>query len=41
MSSSKTLVEKSKAEIVDLAIAELGEFFPWGKVSDLGEVNRD
>ena len=28
VSSSKTLVEKSKQEIVDLAMSELGEFFP-------------
>ncbi len=28
MSSSKTLVEKSKQEIVDLAVRELGDFFP-------------
>ncbi len=28
VSSSKTLVEKSRGEIVDLAVMELGEFFP-------------
>ena len=28
ISSSKTLVEKSRAEIIDLALAELREFFP-------------
>ena len=28
MSASTTLVEKSRQEIIDLAIAELGEFFP-------------
>jgi squalene-associated FAD-dependent desaturase len=28
ISSSKALVEKSRAEIIDLAVAELGEFFP-------------
>jgi squalene-associated FAD-dependent desaturase len=35
VSSSKTLVEMSKAEIVDLAIAELGEFFPGVKSATL------
>jgi zeta-carotene desaturase len=28
VSSSKTLVEKTRAEIIELALAELGEFFP-------------
>ena len=28
VSSSKTLVEKSRAEIIDIAVKELGEFFP-------------
>jgi squalene-associated FAD-dependent desaturase len=28
VSSSRTLVEKSRAEIIELALAELGEFFP-------------
>ena len=28
VSSSKTLVEKSRAEIIELALAELREFFP-------------
>ena len=30
VSSSKTLVEKSRGEIIDLAVDELREFFPSG-----------
>ena len=35
VSSSKTLVEKSRNEIVDLAVRELGEFFPAAKAANL------
>jgi squalene-associated FAD-dependent desaturase len=35
VSSSKTLVEKSRAEITDLALAELGEFFPGAREANL------
>jgi len=35
VSSSKTLVEKSRAEIVDLALAELREFFPGARDAKL------
>ncbi len=35
VSSSKTLVEKSKAEIVDLALSELREFFPGARAANL------
>jgi len=35
VSSSKTLVEKSKAEIVELALAELCEFFPEARAANL------
>jgi len=35
VSSSKTLVEKSKAEIVDLALRELREFFPGAREASL------
>ena len=35
VSSSKTLVEKSKAEIVELGLAELGEFFPDARTANL------
>jgi zeta-carotene desaturase len=35
VSSSKSLVEKSKAEIVELAVRELGEFFPAARSATL------
>ena len=35
VSSSKTLVEKSRQEIIDLALAELREFFPGARVANL------
>jgi zeta-carotene desaturase len=35
VSSSKTLVDKSKAEITDLALAELREFFPGARAANL------
>jgi zeta-carotene desaturase len=35
VSSSKTLVEKSRAEIIDLALAELREFFPGARGAKL------
>jgi squalene-associated FAD-dependent desaturase len=35
VSSSKTLVEKSRAEIIDLALAELREFFPQAGAANL------
>ncbi len=35
VSSSKTLVEKSRAEIIDLALAELREFFPGARAANL------
>ena len=35
VSSSKSLVEKSRAEIVDLAVEELGEFFPAAREANL------
>jgi squalene-associated FAD-dependent desaturase len=35
VSSSKTLVEKSRAEIVDLALSELREFFPEARAANL------
>ena len=35
VSSSKSLVEKSKAEIVELAVRELGEFFPAARTATL------
>src|SRR5579863_3571845 len=35
VSSSKTLVEKSRAEIVELALAELREFFPGARQANL------
>jgi squalene-associated FAD-dependent desaturase len=35
VSSSKTLVEKSKAEIIELALAELREFFPGARDANL------
>jgi squalene-associated FAD-dependent desaturase len=35
VSSSKTLVEKSRQEIVDLALAELREFFPGARAANL------
>jgi zeta-carotene desaturase len=35
VSSSKTLVEKSRQEIVDLAVAELCEFFPQARSANL------
>jgi squalene-associated FAD-dependent desaturase len=35
VSSSKTLIEKSRAEIVDLALSELREFFPAARAANL------
>ncbi|MGA9800198.1 MAG: hydroxysqualene dehydroxylase HpnE [Terriglobales bacterium] len=35
VSSSKTLVEKSKQEIIDLALSELREFFPGARAANL------
>ena len=35
VSSSKTLVEKSRAEIIELALAELREFFPGAREANL------
>jgi zeta-carotene desaturase len=35
VSSSKSLVEKSKSEIVELAVRELGEFFPAARTATL------
>ena len=35
VSSSKTLVEKSRQEIIDLALAELREFFPGARAANL------
>jgi len=35
VSSSKTLIEKSRAEIVDLALAEVREFFPAARQANL------
>jgi len=35
VSSSKTLVDKSKSEIVDLALSELREFFPGARAANL------
>jgi len=35
VSSSKTLVEKSRAEIVDMALSELREFFPGARAANL------
>ena len=35
VSSSKTLIEKSRAEIVDLALAEVREFFPGARPANL------
>jgi squalene-associated FAD-dependent desaturase len=35
VSSSKTLVEKSRQEIIDLALKELGEFFPGARDANL------
>jgi len=35
VSSSKTLIEKSRAEIVDLALAETREFFPAARAASL------
>jgi len=35
VSSSKTLIEKSRAEIVDLALAEVREFFPAARAATL------
>src|SRR5437016_7728864 len=35
VSSSKTLVEKSRAEIIDLALKELHEFFPAARNANL------
>jgi zeta-carotene desaturase len=35
VSSSKTLVDKSKAEIVELALSELREFFPGARTANL------
>jgi squalene-associated FAD-dependent desaturase len=35
VSSSKTLVEKSRAEIIDLALSELREFFPEARAANL------
>src|SRR5581483_6225171 len=35
VSSSKTLVEKSRAEIIELAVRELGEFFPGARDANL------
>ena len=35
VSSSKTLVEKSRAEIIELALAELREFFPGARDASL------
>ena len=35
VSSSKTLIDKSRAEIVDLALAEVREFFPAARAANL------
>jgi uncharacterized protein with NAD-binding domain and iron-sulfur cluster len=35
VSSSKTLIEKSRAEIVELALAEVREFFPAARAANL------
>src|ERR1035437_5870545 len=35
VSASKTLVEKSRAEIIDMAVRELGEFFPVAREATL------
>jgi zeta-carotene desaturase len=35
VSSSKTLVDKSRAEIIDLALSELREFFPGARAANL------
>jgi zeta-carotene desaturase len=35
VSSSKTLIDKSRAEIVDLALAEVREFFPAARSANL------
>jgi uncharacterized protein with NAD-binding domain and iron-sulfur cluster len=35
VSSSKTLIDKSRAEIVDLALREVGEFFPAARDASL------
>ena len=35
VSSSKSLVEKSKPEIIDLALAELREFFPGARDGEI------
>ncbi|MFZ0807233.1 MAG: FAD-dependent oxidoreductase, partial [Candidatus Sulfotelmatobacter sp.] len=35
ISSSKTLIEKSRAEIVDLALSEVREFFPVARQANL------
>jgi uncharacterized protein with NAD-binding domain and iron-sulfur cluster len=35
VSSSKTLIDKSRAEIVDLALAEVREFFPAARQANL------
>jgi zeta-carotene desaturase len=35
VSSSKTLIDKSRAEIVDLALAEVREFFPGARATNL------
>jgi uncharacterized protein with NAD-binding domain and iron-sulfur cluster len=35
VSSSKTLIDKSRAEIVDLALSEVREFFPGARAANL------
>ncbi len=41
VSSSKTLIDKSRAEIVDLALAEVREFFPAARDANSREIHRD
>ena len=41
VSSSKTLVEKSRAEIIELALTELREFFPARARCEPGEIDGD
>ncbi len=41
VSSSKSLVEKSKNEIVELAVRELQDFFPRGAGRETCEIHRD
>ena len=41
VSASKSLIDKSRAEIVDLALKEVREFFPAARAAESGQVHRD